>query len=296
MTRTLAVARRLGRIVGAFVCVWVVARLVAPFLSSDRRRRLAAWLSSELLRVIGVRLDLRGGVPDGRPLLLVANHVSWLDVQILNAVCPSRFVAKAETRRWPVCGAIAAGFDTFFLERASLRDAARVKARVAAALAAGQSVAVFPEGTTTDGRTLGRFYAALFEAAIEAGVSVQPVAIRYPRADDSANPAAAFVDDMTFVDSLVRIAREPALSARLTFAAPIRARTMARRDLAALARRRIAEALGFPAIGPSSEHVARLPPPAWRTTGSRTPKTDRISLPALRRRPPRMPLVPPAAA
>ena len=67
---------------------------------------------------------------------------------------------------------------------------------------------------------------------------------------------------------------------------------MARRDLAAPARRRIAEALGFPAIGPSSEHVARLPPPAWRTTGSRTPKTDRISLPALRRRPPRMPLSP----
>jgi 1-acyl-sn-glycerol-3-phosphate acyltransferase len=280
----------------AFVGVWLVARLVAPCVGAERRRRLAMRMSDGVLRTIGIRIDVRGDVPRGRPMLLVANHVSWLDVQLLGATVATRFVAKAETRRWPVCGAIAAGFDTFFLERGSLRDAARVKTRVASALAAGQSVAVFPEGTTTDGRTLARFYAALFEAAVEAGVPVQPVAIRYPRPDDSANPAAAFVDDMSFVESLMRIAREPALAARLTFASPIAAGGMSRGTLAAIARRRIAEVLDMPAIAAASEHVVRLPPPAWRRSGSRMWRPGRVSWPALRRRPPRMPLVPPAAA
>jgi 1-acyl-sn-glycerol-3-phosphate acyltransferase len=291
----LATIRRLVRIVLAFVGVWLVARFVAPWVGSDRRRRLAMRMSDGLLRTIGICLDVRGEIPR-RPLLIVANHVSWLDVQLLSAIVPARFVAKAETRRWPVCGAIAAGFDTFFLERGSLRDAARVKARVASALAAGQSVAVFPEGTTTDGRTLGRFYAALFQAAVDAGVPVQPVAIRYPRADDSPNPAAAFVDDMSVVDSLLHIAREPALAARLTFVPALAAEGLSRRTLAAAARRWIADALDLPGIAASSEQVVRLPPASWRRRRSKPWQPGRIIWPALRRRPPRMPLVPPAAA
>ena len=295
MTRHVAIGRRLARIVGSFLVVWLAARLVAPWLGARRRQRLARRLSAWLLATIDVRLELRGEAPSSGPVLLVANHVSWIDVQLLNATCPARFVAKAETRRWPVCGGIAAGFDTFFLERGSLRDAARVKIRVARALAAGQSVAVFPEGTTTDGRTLGRFYAALFEAAIEAGVPVQPVAIRYPRTDGSANPAAAFVDEMTFVDSLLRVALEPTLAARLTFAPVIATAGASRRELAAHARRLIAGALGMPALAAASDHVARLPPAAWR----RTPRRDRPARRpgwATRRRPPTMPVVPPAVA
>src|SRR6185369_9804553 len=198
-----------------------------------------------------------------------------------NAVRSLRFVAKSETRRWPVCGGIAAGFDTIFLERANVRDAARVKARVASALEAGQSVAVFPEGTTTDGRSLGRFYAALFEAAIEAGVPVQPIALRYPRADGAANPAAAFVDDMTFLDSLLLVAREPRLVARLTFAPAIDTSTRCRRRLAAEARRAIADALDLPHVAAASEHVARFPPESWRTR----PRGDRSEPAGARKRP-----------
>ena len=289
------VARRLVRIVGSFIGAWLAARLVAPWLDPIRRQQLAWWMSIRLLKMIGVRLELQGGTPAEGPALIVANHVSWIDVQVLNATRPARFVAKAETRRWPVCGGIARGFDTIFLERGNIRDAARVKARVARALAAGQTVAVFPEGTTTDGRTLGRFYAALFEAAIEAGVPVQPVAIRYPRGDGGANPAAAFVDDMTFLDSLLRVAREPALTARLTFAPPIVTRGTTRRDLAARARRLIADALGMPVLAAASEHVARLPPPAWRTPARPAEPTLPVGWPVTPRRPPR-PIVPPAAA
>jgi 1-acyl-sn-glycerol-3-phosphate acyltransferase len=283
---TLAVARRLVRIVGAFLFVWIVARLIAPWLGAARRQRLVGRLSGGVLAVMGVRLETRGAAATG-PVLVVANHVSWLDVQVLNAVRSLRFVAKSETRRWPICGGIAAGFDTIFLERGNVRDAARVKARVASALAAGQSVAVFPEGTTTDGRSLGRFYAALFEAAIEAGVPVQPIALRYPRADGAANPAAAFVDDMTFLESLLLVAREPRLVARLTFAPAIDTSTRCRRRLAAQARRAIAEALDLPAVAAATEHVARFPPESWRTR----PRRDRPAPPVSRpTRPPRLPV------
>jgi len=284
---TLAMVRRLVRIVGAFLFVWIVARLIAPWIGAARRQRLVGRLSSGVLAVMGVRLETRGAAPANGPVLVVANHVSWLDVQVLNAVRSLRFVAKSETRRWPICGGIAAGFDTIFLERANVRDAARVKARVASALEAGQSVAVFPEGTTTDGRSLGRFYAALFEAAIEAGVPVQPIALRYPRADGAANPAAAFVDDMTFLDSLLQVAREPRLVARLTFAPAIDTSTRCRRRIAAQARRAIAEALDLPAVAAAAEHVARFPPESWRTR----PRGDRPTPPVSRpTRPPRLPV------
>jgi len=296
MRQNAIIARRLVRLVGSFLGVWLAARLIAPWLGASRRQRLAGWLSARLLATIDVRLALRGAPPSAGPTLLVANHVSWLDVQVLNAARPARFVAKSETRRWPVCGGIATGFGTFFLERGSPRDAARVKSEVARALAAGQSVAVFPEGTTTDGRTLGRFYAALFEAAIEARVPVQPVAIRYPRADGSPNPAAAFVDDMTFVDSLVQIAAEPAVAVELTLAPPIPTAGASRRVLAAAARRFIAEALGMPALAAASEHVARLPPVAWRRAARPDRSRRALSWSLRRPRPPRMPIVPPAAA
>ena len=286
---TLATARRLVRIVGAFLFVWIVARLIAPWIGAARRQRLVGRLSSGVLAVMGVRLETRGEAPATGPVLVVANHVSWLDVQVLNAVRSLRFVAKSETRRWPVCGGIAAGFDTIFLERGNVRDAARVKARVASALRAGQSVAVFPEGTTTDGRSLGRFYAALFEAAIEAGVPVQPIALRYPRADGAANPAAAFVDDMTFLESLLLVAREPRLVARVTFAPAIDTSARCRRRLAAEARRAIAEALDLPAVAAASEHVARFPPESWRTPSRRGRPTPPVSRPT-RPQPPRVPV------
>jgi 1-acyl-sn-glycerol-3-phosphate acyltransferase len=289
VTENLATARRLVRIVGAFLFVWIVARLIAPLVGAAQRQRLVARLSTHVLAVMGVRLEVRGAMQATGPVLVVANHVSWLDVQVLNAIRALRFVAKSETRRWPICGGIAAGFDTFFLERGNVRDAARVKARVASALAAGQSVAVFPEGTTTDGRSLGRFYAALFEAAIEAGVPVQPIALRYPRADGAANPAAAFVDDMTFFESLLQVAREPRLVARVTFAPAIDTSARCRRRLAAEARRAIAEALDLPAVAAASEHVARFPPESWRPPSRRGRPTPPVSRPT-RPQPPRVPV------
>jgi 1-acyl-sn-glycerol-3-phosphate acyltransferase len=200
----------------------------------------------------------------GEPLLVVGNHVSWLDIYALNAVIQGRFVAKSETRQWPLVRTITRRFDAIFIVRGSFRDAARVKEVVAAALRAGEQVVVFPEGTTTDGTRLKRFHPALFEAAIEAGVRVQPVALRYPDANGRPDRRAAFIDDMSFLASLARVLQEPVLRAEITFGAPISPTGKTRQELARLARQAIAHQLG---LGPWAIE------PETRAVRSRRPRT-----------------------
>ena len=116
-------------------------------------------------------------------MLVVANHVSWLDIFALHAVGPVRFIAKAEIERWPVLGGLVRGVGTLFIERARRHDTHRVNQEIARALAAGDIVAVFPEGTTTDGTALLPFKGSLLQPIIDAQGHVQPVAIRYRDAD-----------------------------------------------------------------------------------------------------------------
>jgi 1-acyl-sn-glycerol-3-phosphate acyltransferase len=240
-------ARRGAAVVADVARVWLAARLLAPRLAPPARRRLAQRLAAGTLGALDVGLAARGAGPRlAGPALVVANHVSWLDVHALGAMTPMRFVAKSETRRWPVAGRIARGFDTFFLRRGSCRDAARVKDAVAAALRAGETVGVFPEGTTNDGTRLGRFYPAFFQAAIDAGVPVQPVAIRYVDGDGRTSAAACFVGETTFVESLVSVTRAPRLAVELCWARPIPVGRRGRRQLAAAAQAAIAEALAMP--------------------------------------------------
>jgi len=236
--------RKTSAVAGHLLTLWLAAALVVPRLHARRRRRVAAAFAQRTLRALGVSLRVRRERPrcDG-PRLLVANHISWLDVYAVNAVEEARFVAKSETRTWPLLGAITAAFDSLFIIRGSCRDAARVKDAAAAALRHGDTIVVFPEGTTTDGTVLRRFYPALFQAAIDAGAAVQPVAIRYPNDDGTPNRAAAFVDDMTFLESLGRILTQPHLTAEVIFGPVIPAAGRTRGELAELARRHIAEQL-----------------------------------------------------
>jgi 1-acyl-sn-glycerol-3-phosphate acyltransferase len=242
------------------VVVWLLAVLIAPRLPAARRRRMAARCAAHTLAIVRVRPCVRGARPmrEG-PALLVANHVSWLDVYVLNAALGgARYVAKREVAHWPVAGAIARGFGTFFHVRGSVRDAARVKDAVAAALRAGERVVVFPEGTTTEGDRVERFHAAFLQAAIDAGVPVQPVAIRYPGPDGAPDRAAAFVGDMTFLASLARVLRRRRLDARLTFGPVIQPRGRTRRELAAVSQAFVTLALDRAATAAGAE-VLPLP-------------------------------------
>jgi 1-acyl-sn-glycerol-3-phosphate acyltransferase len=240
LRRAVPVARRL-------LSVWLAAALRAPRLAHEDRLHLAAQHARATLRALDVAVTVRGLRPVGTAgRLVVANHISWLDVYVLNALLPARFVAKSETRDWPVVGTVASRFGALFIVRGSFRDAARVKDAVATALRAGDTVVVFPEATTTDGRGVGLFYPALFQAAIDAGALVQPAAIRYLDEDGARSAAAPFVGDMTFVDSLLRVLRAPVLRAEVIFDTPLVSSNRTRRDLAARASTDVARLLGVP--------------------------------------------------
>jgi 1-acyl-sn-glycerol-3-phosphate acyltransferase len=201
--------------------------------------------STRMLDAVGVDVRVSGARPLlAGPVLLVANHVSWIDIQALGTVAGARFVGKAEVRDWPIVGTMAARLGTVFLRRNHRRDAMRVKNLLAKMLVTGERVVVFPEGTTTDGTKLGPFYAALLQAAVDAAIPVQPVAIRHLESDGTPSAAAAFIDDMDFLTSLGRVLARPRITTELVFGPPIWAADKTRRELAARSRAFIAGALG----------------------------------------------------
>src|SRR5262249_23491361 len=141
-----------ARLAGCLARSWHIAVRVAPRRTPSERLLLAVGLAQQTLRALDLSLVVRppAPVPAG-PMLIVANAISWVDGYALNALYPARFVAKSETARWPIVGALTRGFDSIFIVRGSFRDAFRVKNEVAGALAAGSHVVAFPEATTTDG-------------------------------------------------------------------------------------------------------------------------------------------------
>ena len=206
-----------------------IARDVTPL-------RLAQWsgkYSGKMVESTGIRIVCKGEPPaSGRPLLLVSNHVSWIDPYVVNAVSGARFVAKAEISGWPFVGTIANGFGSFFHDRGNFRDARRTVSNLAAALIDGYRVGVFPEATTTSGAELLPFYPAMFESAVESGVAVQPVAIRYLDADGRLSAAPAYVDEATLLGTLRAIFARPFITAELEFGPIFESRGLSRGELA----------------------------------------------------------------
>jgi 1-acyl-sn-glycerol-3-phosphate acyltransferase len=177
-----------------------------PSLDAPGRHARIAWWANKMLRLLGLRLDVRGTFRPGAKLI-VANHVSWLDIMAIHAVCPqARFVSKADVRHWPLVNRLVDSAGTLYLEREKRRDALRVVHQMAEALAAGQTVAVFPEGTTGDGRALLPFHANLLQAAIATSTPLQPVVLRYSDANHAVSPAAEFLGETTLAQSLWRLA------------------------------------------------------------------------------------------
>ncbi|MFF7236265.1 1-acyl-sn-glycerol-3-phosphate acyltransferase [Streptomyces collinus] len=168
-----------------------------------------------VVRAVGVRVRFTGGPAPAGGLLLVANHVSWLDIPLLAAVRPARMLAKTEIRRWPVAGALAARGGALFIERDRLRSLPGTVARIADALDRGAAVAAFPEGSTWCGRAHGPFHRAVFQAALDAGVPVLPVGLRYRQDGQGAGTAAAFVGEDTLLASLWRVVRARGLVAEV---------------------------------------------------------------------------------
>ena len=237
-------ALRLFRLLAHLLRMWAGAHALAPRLRPAARARLMRRWARVLLRALAVEVRAHGAqAPEAT--LLVANHVSWLDTYAVHTLEPARFVAKCEVGTWPVIGTIAHRFGTIFIRRSCFRSAARTVGALAEALCRGESVAAFPEATTSDGRDLLPFFPAMFQAAVLTGARVQPVALRYRDHAGRRSTAAPFVGEQTILDSLRLLLREPRLSVDVIFCAPIDPYGLTRHELAARSRAAIADALGI---------------------------------------------------
>ena len=254
-------ALRVARVTAHVLRGLATTALVFPLVDLPRRQRLIRSWCISLLRILRVEARVHGLPPGGMPgnALIVANHISWLDVFVLNTVQPARFIAKSELAKWPLVGRLMAGAGTLFIERGRRRDTHKVNRDTAELLAHGDVIAIFPEGTTTDGRDVLPFHGSLLQPIIDADGHVQPIAIRYRTLAGEHNDAPAYVGDTSFMTSFWRVTAERALVVELHLAQPLAARARHRRDLARAAEAAIRAALALPANVPEPDIPAGRP-------------------------------------
>jgi 1-acyl-sn-glycerol-3-phosphate acyltransferase len=243
MTSRLRAATRLLRcVVHGAHGVFVVLLRFGSLATAERQLRVQ-WWALKMLRLLSITLRVEGA-PVAGPVLMVANHVSWLDIMAIHAVCPhARFVSKADVKSWPLIPHLVDAAGTLYLERERKRDALRVVHTMAQAMQAGDTVAIFPEGTTSDGQGLLPFHANLLQAAIATATPVQPVAIRFSDNTHAVSKAVEFVGATTLAQSLWRVAGGDGLSVRVALLQPRPTAHADRRALAETLRNDIAAQL-----------------------------------------------------
>lgn len=228
-----AAAWRIVRAIGHVLRgLWII-RSEFGRLSPDASNLLVREWSRQMLAIMGVELVIKGTPPARGPLLLVANHISWLDILVMNAAHPARFVSKADVKGWPLLGSLVTGAGTLYIERESRRDAMRVVHQMADALRARDVLAVFPEGTTGDGRNLLPFHANLIQAAISAHAPVLPVGLSFINGHNGQHSdAPLFVGETTLLQSIWSTLRATGVQAVVHYGTPQHAEGRDRRTWA----------------------------------------------------------------
>jgi 1-acyl-sn-glycerol-3-phosphate acyltransferase len=231
--RSLAACWKLLRALAHVIGGWLTIRLrFAGLPQPERDRRVQQW-ARRMLQIMDVRLVVQGTPPARGPVLVVCNHLSWLDIVAIHAARHVRFVSKAGVHHWPLIGTLAVGSGTLFIERERRRDALRVVHRMTQALHAGDLIAVFPEGTTSDGSGVLPFHANLLQAAISAEAPVQPAALRFAdAASGETSQAPRYAGDDHLFVSLWNTLKAPPLLAIVRFGAPQSAQGRDRRGWA----------------------------------------------------------------
>jgi len=204
------------------------------------RQRLTRWLMARLATALPFRVQVIGELP-AKPMLWVANHVSWCDIPLLGMLRPLSFLAKAEVARWPVLGWLARQAGTLFIRRGA-GDAAQINQQLANHLHQGRHLLIFPEGTSTDGSSVRTFHPRLFACAIQAGCAVQPVAIRYLR-NGKPDTVAPFIGDDELPAHLRRLLASDMAEVEIHLLLPIAVTTLSRRAIAERAQLAIERAL-----------------------------------------------------
>ncbi len=210
-------ARVVTHLLGGLLWVGVIF----PFLPLDRRRSVRYRWSRKLLALFAFRLEIVGKLPE-QPGLIAANHVSWIDIFAVNALTPVAFVSKDDVIHWPIIGTLARYNETIFLQRGSRGHAHTIGRSMATRLASGNWLAVFPEGTTTDGTHLHPFHGALLQPAIDANVPVTPVALSYEDVMGNRSLLPAYAGDTSLWHCFCAILSARELVVRLIIGEPVR--------------------------------------------------------------------------
>ena len=210
-------------------------------LRTARFPDLARWWYGRLCHALDLHVQVIGEPAPNA--LLVANHISWLDIPVLGAQGRIDFLSKAEVRNWPLIGWMAEIAGTFFIARGAHQTGILIS-QIGERLSQGRWVAIFPEGTTTDGSRLRHFHPRLFGAAQLTGVLVQPVALRYG-SNAVPDPVAPFVGNDILLFHLLRLTHHPGLEVRIQFLPPLDGYRLTRRDISEYCHRAIGDALGL---------------------------------------------------
>lgn len=242
MRGAIALARLLRCCVHVLHGMAVMSRF--PRLDEAERHARIGWWSGALVRHLGLALQVRGTAPRPGATLVVANHVSFLDIAAIHAAVPhARFVSKADVLAWPLLGWLIKNAGTLFIERERKRDAVRVVHAMAESLQRGETVAVFPEGTTGPGDVPLPFHANLLQAAIATGTPVQPVVLRYATPNERVATAAQFLGETTLLQTVWRMASARGLAVHVEILPPVSTAHADRRALAEHLRQMVAERL-----------------------------------------------------
>ena len=229
--------RGFSHVVGGW---WTIRTRFPHMTQAEREARVQQW-AARFLHIWRIGLQVRGTPPAHGPLLLVANHISWLDILVLHAAGFCRFVSKADIKDWPVIGMMATQAGTLYIARDSRRDALRVVHHMRDALLRGEVVAVFPEGTTSDGLTLLPFHANLIQAAISAESPVLPVALEFiDSRSGQMSTAPMYIGEQTLIESVWRTLTTPGLRAVVSYGEPQSPAGRERREWAAELRESVA--------------------------------------------------------
>lgn len=248
----------------------VLLAVIYPHLSHTRQCRTLKTWSRQLLNILNVGIQIEGPQPahGESGCLIVANHVSWLDIFALNAIHPARFIAKTEVRSWPIIGWLCDRSGTIFIERAMRQDASMINQQVSVLLKQGVCIGLFPEGTTTDGKQVGHFHSSLIQPAIDTGIKLCPIALHYQSNNSTPENPAAFIGEMALAQSIWKILRCPHLNALLAFTPVLQPTNKNRRELARAAQQAIDQALQAIARQPATPNAALISPCAMLSSRS----------------------------
>jgi 1-acyl-sn-glycerol-3-phosphate acyltransferase len=228
-------------------------------LRSRRLPNLVRWWHGRLCLALGIRIEATGDLASNA--LLVANHVSWLDIPVIGSQGRIGFLSKAEVRKWPLIGWMASVAGTLFMTRGANQTGEMIR-RIDERVRTGLAMVVFPEGTTTDGTRLLRFHPRLLAAGQVAGIRVQPVAVRFGTSG-APDRIAPFVGDDALLPHLARLVRHPGLRVRLHFLPTLEGGELSRREIAEYCRSTIAAALDRETNAPSpcpTDPAGKVPP------------------------------------